>query len=183
MNSSEQLAYQMRRIALGCNSCVQSPPEMLPPSLSTPIAEAEIQFDCSQFQIMMTPSSSSSSDASARSKESAGMQSADSYSSRDSRNSLTRSHCVSNLSMLGGTSVKAYSSRQATQYAPDEWGYFVDTKDRWMIVTIFKQLHNGVLSQKRHVQKRRGCTPWSRKNVNLNEETTNRISVSKYFFS
>lgn len=128
MSSSEQIAYQMRRMSLAsdCSSSTSSvppPPEML--ALSAKImseAAAGFDLDCSQFT--MTPSASRTS-----------LDSSYSGASAFSHGSLTRSHCVtSNLSTFGSsppssTHLKRHMPQQVS--TPNHgWGYFVDSVDR-----------------------------------------------------
>lgn len=128
MSSSEQIAYQMRRMSLAsdCSSSTSSvppPPEML--ALSAKImseAAAGFDLDCSQFT--MTPSASRTS-----------LDSSYSGASAFSQGSLTRSHCVtSNLSTFGSsppssTHLKRHMPQQVS--TPNHgWGYFVDSVDR-----------------------------------------------------
>ena len=132
MNSSEEIAYQMRRMSLasdcGGSASVPPPPEML--ALSAKImSEAAamhrgFELDCSHFAMTVTPSASRTS-----------LDTSYTGASAFSPGSLTRSHCVtSNLSTYGSSSpTSTHPRRQMPQQVPspnDGWGYFVDSVDR-----------------------------------------------------
>ena len=127
MNSSLELAYQLRRLSIdSCSSSVLPPPPKTLPSASTATtsysaaSSQEFELDCSGFDGMLSPTHSYAS----------------SYNSLSSaQGGLSRSRCIHNLSSLGSASYVESNrlTRQISTHAsgPTEgWGYFVDTPAR-----------------------------------------------------
>ena len=131
MSSSEQIAYQMRRMSLASDcssssSSVPPPPEMLALSAKIMLEAATgqhhgFELDCSHFN-HMTPSTSRTS-----------LDSSYTGASAFSAGSLTRSHCVTNLSTYGSSPPSSTHMRRQPQQvsSPNHgWGYYVDSTDR-----------------------------------------------------